>query len=156
MMRFSALLAQLSIAALLTLAAGLPAAADDALQGVAQIPKAMSAADLSALKGNMALASGLVAMGKAQKDPHALLVAAKLLASVGAGVEVPRSARANGKPEVYSVADIVTEAKTYAAGNDSLIAELSAIDLTKPQNYCNWLWECNEVYCDRYYVCSSE
>lgn len=156
MTRFPAVLAKLSIAAFFTLAAGLPAAADDALQGVAQIPKAMSAADLSALKGNMALASGLVAMGKAQKDPHALLVAAKLLTSVGAGVEVPRSARTNGRPELYDVAAIVSEAKTYAAGNETLIAELSALDLTKPQNNCNWLWECNDVYCDRYYVCTTD
>ncbi|MGH6821570.1 MAG: hypothetical protein ACREDU_12015 [Methylocella sp.] len=156
MVRFPAVLANLAIAALVTVATHLPAAADDTLQGVAQIPKSMSVADLSALKGNMALASGLVAMGKAQKDPHALLVAAKLLASVGAGVEIPRSSQASGKPQFYDVGEIVAEAKTYAAGNEALIAELSAIDLTKPQNYCNWIWECNDVLCDRYYICTTD
>lgn len=153
MARFPAVCAS---AVLIAAATFLPAAADDALQGVAQIPKAMSVADLSALKGNLALASGLVAMGKAQKDPHALLVAAKLLAAVGGGVEVPRSSQSSGKPALYDVAEIVAEAKTYAAGNETLIAELSAIDLTKPQNNCYWAWECNDVYCDRYYICTTD
>ena len=156
MARFPAVLAKLAIAALITAAASFPAAAGDTLQGVAQLPKAMSVADLSALKGNIALVTGLVAMGKAQKDPHALLVAAKLLASVGAGVEVPRSSQSSSKPNLYDVAEIVAEAKTYAAGNEALIAELSAIDLTKPQNYCYWAWECNDVYCDRYYICTTD
>lgn len=126
------------------------------VESVAQLPKTMSVAELATLKGDIAIASGLVRIGQAEKDPHALLVAARILAGLKADVALPRSTKPGEKPAMFDVGALVNEAKGYAAGNQPLLDALSAVDIGKPQHNCYWAWECNDVYCDRYYICTTD
>jgi hypothetical protein len=156
MFRPAFLLAPISLAISLIFTATLQVAADDPPLGVAQMPKAMSVAELSQLKGNIAVATGLVRIGQSQKDAHALLVALRILSGIGADVALPQSAAPGKRPQMYDLEALAAEARTYAAGNQDLLNAIAAIDATKPQNYCYWAWECNDVYCDRYYICTSD
>lgn len=156
MLHLPAVIFCLSFAVGLAFTAQLPAIADEVPPGVPQMPKAMSVGELSDLKGNIAVATGLVRIGQTQKDPHALLVALRILSGLGADVAVPQSAAPGKRPQMYDLGALAAEAKTYAAGNSELIDAISAIDMTKPQGNCYWAWECNDVYCDRYYICTSD
>lgn len=109
-------------------------------------PAAQSMANSAA---QVTLASNLVAYGKTNKDPHALLTAAKILSTVGANVEDPAGKMAN-----FDVAGLLKEAKGYAAGNDGLAKEIDAATAKLPQQWvCYYAWACNYYYCSYVYYC---
>ena len=77
----------------------------------------MTAAEIAAGQSKAQVANALVILGRAAKDP--LIVAAKLLSSVGANVADPKAAATDGKPTFYDVGKLVEEAKSYSANRSS-------------------------------------
>ena len=58
-------------------------------------------------------------LGRPAKDPDMLIVAAKLLSSVGADVADPKATATDGKPTFYDVGKLVEESKSYSANRSS-------------------------------------
>ncbi len=122
--------------------------------GFAQDAKPMTAQQVEKVK----IASGVIAVGRADKDPMMLIVGAKLLASVGAGSQKPDSAKAS---KVFDVPQILDEAKALAGDNQYLlgqIADLSSRPERSGERYCNWYQNCgydvtDPYACEEVYVC---
>ena len=129
-----------------------------AADSIASRPKTLSAAEIADIKGRIVIATGLIALGRKDKDAQLLATGAKLLAGINASVIDPASTAAGGEAKAFDAAAILAEAKALSGGAEAARSVMAKIDLSqpKPQNYCSWVWECNSVECDRYYICTSE
>jgi hypothetical protein len=126
------------------------------VEGIAQLPEALTPAEHLELKTDIAVATRLIRMGRERKDAHALLVALRILSGLGSPVALPRPVRAGEKPAMFDLVSLVAEAKGYALGDQALLDALAAVSLAKPQHSCYWAWECNDVACDRFYTCVAD
>ena len=68
----------------------------------------------------MEIASALVALGEAKKDPLLLGAAAKILSGINGKVADPKASQAAGKIIFYDVGKIVEQAKSFAGDKDLL------------------------------------
>lgn len=129
-----------------------------AADSIAQKPKVLGAAEMADIKARITVATGLIALGRKDKDAQLLATGAKLLSAIDANVIDPASMAAGGEAKAFDVDAILAEAKALSGGEAAAMSVMAKIDLTKPkpQSMCNWVWECNSVECDRYYICTSE
>lgn len=129
-----------------------------AADSIAQRPKTLTAAEIAAIKERVTLATGLIALGRKDKDAQLLATGAKLLTTIDANVIDPASMAAGGEPKAFDVGAILAEARALSGGEEAAKNVMAKIDLSnpKPQSICNWVWECNSVECDRYYICTSD
>ncbi|MCB1497151.1 MAG: hypothetical protein KDJ86_15285 [Bauldia sp.] len=139
----------------LSLAVGAIALAALTGAGHAQDAKPMTAQQAEKAK----IASGVIAVGRADQDPMMLIVGAKLLADVGAGGEKPASA---GSSKAFDVSQILDEAKALAGDNQYLLDEIATLS-SRPERsgerYCNWYTNCgydvtDPFACEEVYVCN--
>ena len=127
--------------------------------GAADEPKmsTLSAADQSDMSAKATLASGLISVGRAEKDPLMLAAAAKLLSQINAPVMDPASTANGGDPKNYDMAALITEAKGFAGTDKTILQELSSIRTPMAGNerrYCVWAWQCNYWgYCAYWWAC---
>jgi hypothetical protein len=94
------------------------------------------------------IANALIILGRSAKDPDMLIVAARLLSSVGADVADPKATAVGGKPTFYDVSKLVEEAKTYSANRSS--------DVPAVQNragFCHYEYLCDSLSCSYEWVC---
>jgi len=122
----------------------------------AQDQKKPTGAQLADAHAKVEIAAGLVALGRANEDPMMLLVAARLLADLDAGVVDPASAA--GDRTTYDVADILDEARSFATGDQALLDRIAAVPDMRGERrgeraYCLWEYECAATGCDYYYNC---
>jgi hypothetical protein len=124
-----------------TLAISVPAPvatfADDAKMTPMQIAQNRSKAEV---------ANALVVMGRAEKDPDMLMMAARILAAMP-DVADPKASSAD-KPVFYDVGKLVEEAKTYPA-------KRSEIPPKKEINsgFCHYEYLCDSLSCAYEWVC---
>ena len=145
--RFALLIAgALALSTLAPVAAG----ADDAKTNT------LSAAEQSDMSAKATLASGLVSVGRANKDPLMMAAAVKLLSELNSPVMDPMTA-SGGEPKNYDVAALIAEAKGYAGADKTVLDALSSIRTPMAGNerrYCVWAWQCNYWgYCAYWWAC---
>lgn len=118
----------------------------------------LTAAQQSDMSAKATLASGLVAVGRANKDPLMMAAAVKLLSEINAPVQDPASAANGGKAKNFDVAAIIKEAKSYAGTDQTILKELSSIRepmAGHARSYCAWAWRCNYWgYCAYWWACT--
>ncbi len=78
-----------------------------------------------------------------------LIVAAKLLSSVGANVADPTAASTDGKPTFYDVGKLVEEAKSYSANRSSEGNHTRA----NPWVLRHYEYLCDSLSCSYVWVC---
>ena len=130
--------------------------------GYAQDARQPTGSELAATLAKVRIASGVIAVGRADKDPMMLVVGAKLLSGLGPGAD------AEGKEEgdasqAFHVSQILDEAKALAGDNTYLLDEIAALASGPERNargdrYCNWHEVCgysitDPFACDEVYVC---
>ena len=118
------------------------------IKGWAESESKMTAAQIADGQAKAQIANALVILGRSAKDPDMLMVAAKLLSSVGANVADPKAAPTNGKPTFYDVSKLVEEAKSYAANRSS-----EAITPVPRQGFCHYEYLCDSLSCSYVWVC---
>jgi hypothetical protein len=93
------------------------------------------------------VANALVIMGRADKDPDMLMMAARLLAEVSGDVADPKASTAD-KPVFYDIGKLVDEAKTYPAKRSELPPK-------KEMNsgFCHYEYLCDSLSCAYEWVC---
>jgi len=120
----------------------------------AEDAKPMTGAQQSKLK----VASGVIAIGRADKDPMMLVVGAKILSGLGAGGSGTAPENASNALEVSAILD---EAKAMAGDNAYLLEEISTL-AGRPERsgerYCNWYENCgfsivDPFACEQVMVC---
>ncbi len=115
----------------------------------------LSAADQSDMAAKATLASGLVSVGRANKDPLMMAAAVKLLSELNSPVMDPASA--GGEPKNYDVAALIAEAKGLPGTDKTILDALSSIREPMAGNerrYCVWAWQCNYWgYCAYWWAC---
>ena len=117
--------------------------------------KPLTSAELSEQQGQATLASGLIALGRAEKNPLMLIVRAKVLAENSLVVVDPASDE-DEETTLYDVAGILEEAKKLAGKDQSLLDAIAAIPADPPkrgERYCAWDYECNAIDCGWIYSC---
>lgn len=77
-----------------------------------------------------------------------LIVAARLLSSVGANVADPKATAAGGKPTFYDASKLVEEAKTYSANRSS---DVQAVE--NRAGFCHHEYLCGTLSCSYEWVC---
>src|SRR4029078_335865 len=92
----------------------------------------MTAAQIADGQAKAQIANALVILGRSAKDPD-MIVAAKLLSSIGAGVSDPKAAPSEGKPTFYDAGKLVEEAKSYSANRSA-----EAITPVPRQGFCHY------------------
>ena len=140
----------------ISLAAGAAMVLSAAGAAVAQdVPvKPLTSAELSEQQGQVTLASGLIALGRAEKDPMMLIVGAKVLAESGLIVVDPVSD--DEETVFYDIAGILDEARKLAGDNQELLDAIARVPADPPergQRYCAWDYECNSIDCGWIYSC---
>lgn len=122
--------------------------------GYAQDQTYPSVAEMADMQGKVKIASGLVALGRAEQDPMMLFVAAKILSGIDAQVSDPG-------PDASAVLDVPTilgEAKSLAGDNQYLLDQIAAVPVERAergrQRYCGWDYECGTFECGWVYSCS--
>jgi hypothetical protein len=108
----------------------------------------MTAAQIADGQSKAQIANALVILGRSAKDPDMLIVAAKLLSSVGANVADPKAAATDGKPTFYDVGKLVEESKSYSANRSS-----EAITPVPKQGFCHYEYLCDSLSCSYVWVC---
>lgn len=98
-------------------------------------------------------AVALAAIAEAEGDGDAMLVAAKLFASVGT---VAKKREKGAEPTFYSVGDVAAAAKALGAdaGKADALANSAASAPTTERGYCYWDYECGTFECGWIYVCT--
>lgn len=130
-------LRQLALAAAAAVLITAPARADE-----------LTAASSGDARTRVATAVALANIAKTEKDGAAMLVAARMLAKAGP-VAVPGEAVADGKPTLYDVAGLATEAK--GLGADAAAAdEVAKMASTSPTISARGYWYYS---CDSYNNC---
>jgi hypothetical protein len=110
-------------------------------------PTAPKPADLAKTQAKMKLATGIITLGRADKDPLMLVVGARILRSMGT---VGYGKRAS---DAYDVSAILKEAKALAGDKQYLLDEISAVPMERAAHkplYCNWYENCNFDVTDPY------
>ena len=90
----------------------------------------------------MKIASGVIALGRAEKDPMMLLVGARILSELGLPVADPASGDAS---KAYDVAAILEEAKGLAGDSQYLLDAIAAVPAPRAERgerYCGWDYDC--------------
>lgn len=121
-----------------------------ALSLTAALAQQLSVDEQVAARNKVQTAVALAQIAEAEGDGEAMLVAARLLASVG---PVAKRGDTGESPELYSVGDIAAAAK--ALGADAGAADqlsTSQSSETTP-TYCYWKYTCGYFDCDWIYVC---
>lgn len=127
------------------------AAAISGLFSTAVLAQALSPAEQLDARKKVETAVALAELAEAEGDGEGLLVAARLLASVG---NVERRDSRGEKPTFYSVGDLAAAAK--ALGVDASRADAVVSHDSAAPNYCYWDYEClgsGTFECGWIYVC---
>ncbi len=122
----------------------------------AEDQKKPTGAQLADAHAKVEIANGLITLGRANKDPMMLLVAARLLTDLDASVVDPASAA--GDRTTYDVAEILDEARSFATGDQALLDRIAGVPDVRGERkgeraYCLWEYECAATGCDYYYNC---
>ncbi|MCP4386128.1 MAG: hypothetical protein GY798_32765 [Hyphomicrobiales bacterium] len=100
-------------------------------------------AELAETQVKVKIASGVIALGRAEKDPMMLVVGAKILS--GLGTVDTGSASEDASP-AFDVSQILGEAKALAGDSQYLLGEIAAVSTDRPERrsnrYCNWYENC--------------
>lgn len=121
---------------------------------LAQDGSGLTAAQAAEAQARLKLASGVIALGRADKDPMMMVVGAKILSKMGTvGGEGDASS-------AYDISKVLDEAKGLAGDNQFLLAEIAAVptDRATPR-YCNWYQNCgysivDPFACEMVQVCN--
>lgn len=116
-----------SIATALLLAAFLP------LKSFAEDQPKLTGAEIAEGRSKAQIANALIILGRSAKDPDMLIVAARILATVPAGVADPK-ASADGTPVFYDPVKIMEEAKTYSAARTEVATPPNRAGFCHPTN----------------------
>ena len=131
-----------SLAVVLLIAALVP------FKSFAEDQPKLTAAEIADGRSKAQVANALIILGRAAKDPDMLLVAAKIIASVPAGVADPKATTADGKPVFYDPAKLTEEAKTYSANRSAEVAAPVNRD-----GFCHYEYLCSSLSCSYEWVC---
>lgn len=140
----------------LSLLAGALALISLAGPGLAQDGSALTAAQAAETQTRLKLATGVIALGRADKDPMMLIVGAGILSDLGAvGGEGEAST-------AYDIPAVLAEAKELAGDNQYLLDEIAAIPTESERRvarYCNWYQNCgysivDPFACEMVQVCN--
>lgn len=105
--------------------------------GFAQDGSGLTAKQAAETRSRLQLATGVIALGRADKDPLMLLVGARILGKLGT---------VDGEGEASSSYDIQTvlgEAKELAGDNKYLLDEIASVPTDRVvARYCNWYQNC--------------
>ena len=124
--------------------------------GRAQDGSELTAARAAETQAKLKVATGVVSLGRADKDPMMLLVGARILSKLGTfGGEGDAST-------AYDVAAILDEAKMLAGDNQSLLDAIAAVPTERQRanaRYCNWYENCgysivDPFACEMVQVCN--
>jgi hypothetical protein len=139
---------------ILSLIAGAVAFLAMAGTGYTQDQSYPNVAELADMQAKVKVASGLVALGRAEQDPMMLLVAARILSDVDAQVRDPGA----DASAALDVATILGEAKGLAGGNQYLLDQIAAMPMERAERgrhrYCGWDYTCGTFECGWVYSCS--
>ena len=141
----------------LSLVAGAFALVSLAGAGLAQDGSKLTAAQAAETQARLKLATGVIALARADKDPMMLVVGAKILSGLGT---------ISGEGNIttaYDVTAILDEAKEIAGDNRYLLDEIAAIPTDSAERsvarYCNWYQNCgysivDPFACEEVMVCN--
>lgn len=116
--------------------------------GNAQDGSQLSAADAAKTRIMLQVATGVISLGRSNKDPMMMLVGAKILSELG-------SVTAEGDASsAYDISAVLGEAKEFAGGNEYLLGEIAAVPTDRSARvsarYCNWYQNCGYSIVDPY------
>jgi hypothetical protein len=122
--------------------------------GLAQDGSGLTARQAAETRSRLMLATGVISLGRADKDPMMLVVGAKILAKLGSvGGEGSTSS-------AYDVSAVLDEARGLAGDNQYLLGEIAAVptDRAGIARYCNWYQNCgysivDPFACEEVMVC---
>ena len=123
--------------------------------GLAQDGSGLTARQAAETRSRLMLATGVISLGRADKDPMMLVVGAKILAKLGSvGGEGSTSS-------AYDVSTVLDEARGLAGDNPYLLGEIAAVptDRAGIARYCNWYQNCgysivDPFACEEVMVCN--
>ncbi|MCB1494508.1 MAG: hypothetical protein KDK07_24020 [Bauldia sp.] len=125
---------------LTSLAAGAVALACLTGAGYAQDAMQPTAQQAAELQTKVKVGTGIVALGRAEKNPMMMLVGAEILASLGA-VSGPDNAS-----KAYDVSTILGEAKALAGDDQYLLDKIAAVktggSMRSGERNCDWVQTC--------------
>lgn len=131
----------MSIRTILLSAAGAVMAFSMSGAALAQDP---TPAELAQAQAKVRTATGVIAIGRADKDPMMLVVGAKLLSDLGPGAGADGK-QAGDASQTFDVSQILDEAKALAGDNTYLLDEISALS-SRPERAsgkrCGWYEQC--------------
>ncbi len=122
--------------------------------GLAQDGSGLTAQQAAETRSRLQLATGVIALGRADKDPMMLLVGARILGKLGTVGEGEASS-------AYDVQTVLGEAKELAGDNKYLLDEIASVptDRAVSRGYCNWYQNCgysivDPFACEEVMVCN--
>ena len=116
------------------------------LKSSAEDQPKLTGAEIAEGRSKAQVANALIILGRSAKDPDMLIVAARLLSTVPAGVADPK-ASGQGSPVFYDPVKLMEEAKTYSAART---------EIATPPNragFCHYEYLCDSLSCSYEWVC---
>lgn len=126
----------------------------------AALAQDMTPAQLAETQAKVKVASGVIGLGRADKDPMMLVVGAKILSGLSAGAESGGQDAGDASP-AFDVSQILEEAKGLSGDNKYLLDEIAALSgraERRSERYCNWYQNCgfsivDPFACEEVLVC---
>lgn len=116
--------------------------------GLAQDGSQLTAADAAKTRAMLQVATGVITLGRTDKDPMMLIVGARILSGLGA---------VSGEGEAssaYDIAAVLDEAKGLAGDDQYLLDAIAAVPADGTERavarYCNWYQDCGYSIVDPY------
>ena len=115
--------------------------------GLAQDGSQLSAADAAKTRTMLQVASGVISLGRSNKDAMMLLVGAKILSELGT---------VSGEGDASSALDmavVLDEARELAGDDQYLLDAIAAVPAETDREvsrYCNWYQDCGYSIVDPY------
>lgn len=116
--------------------------------GIAQDGSQLSAADAAKTRAMLQVATGVITLGRTNKDPMMMVVGAKILSELGSVTTEGDASSA------YDISAVLGEAKEFAGDNAYLLGEIAAVPTDRSARvnarYCNWYQNCGYSIVDPY------
>lgn len=119
------------------------------LSSSAAITQPLSAEEQLNARGKLQTAVALAEIAEAEQDGEAMLVAARLLSSLGTVAK--RDQPEDGETVYYSVKELADMAKGFGADGDRAEALMSTPE--EQRSICYWEFKCGTFDCDWIYNC---
>ena len=116
--------------------------------------KKLSGTEIAEMENRVAIASGLIALGRKDSDAQMIAMGARILSQVKVDVVDPATVKEGAKAQFFNPRSLMDSLKSLDGGNEAAMSVKLSPDYTEPgKTICYWNYQCTSSYCGQFWDC---